>query len=95
MKTFVADDYQITLEDDGEITVSINSIKRLLCDDTRITYSPDDKKHWHRWYGRLSFEASQSITGLRLSTSDLRTLRKALGIIGRQDLMDDEIVFIG
>jgi len=91
MKTFVSDDYQITLEDNGGFTVSI---KKYFIDDTRITYNTDNKKPWMKWYGKETFDSSQSITGLGLSTCDLRILHEALEVVGKQDLMDNEIVFV-
>lgn len=98
MKTFVSDDYQVSLLDDGSFEVRI---KGFLCDDTRVKYNPNNKKEytWTRGNGSVfstyeTYKTSQNLSGLWLSTSKLRTLHKALEVIGRQDLMDDEIVFV-
>lgn len=94
MKTFVTDDYQITLEDNGGLTVRII---KLLTYDILITYNPDNKEPWAKVSrnGDISIsKLSHSITGLGLSTSSLRILHEALETIGKQDLMDNEIVFV-
>lgn len=91
VKTFVADNYQISLGENGSFEVRI---KRYLCDDLRIIYNPDNKEPWAKWYGRETCETSQSITGLWLSTTNLETLHEALEVVGKQDLMDNEIVFV-
>lgn len=91
MKTFVTDDYQISIKDNGSFEVRIKSY---LCDDTRIMYDPDSDEPWAKWYGKETFEASKSLSGLWLNTSKLETLHEALEVVGKQDLMDKEIVFV-
>lgn len=99
MKTFVTDDYQVTLWDDGSFKVRIRGF---FCDDTWVKYNPNSKNKEDTWYmgnGSVfstyeTYKTSQNLSGLWLSTSKLRTLHKALEVIGRQDLMDDEIVFV-
>ena len=98
MKTFVTDDYQVALWDDGSFEVHILHI---FCDDTCVKYSPNSEKEYTWAIGNGSvfstyqtYKTSQNLSGLWLSTSNLRTLHKALEVIGRQDLMDDEIVFV-
>lgn len=93
MKTFVSDDYQVTLMDNGGVDVYIGR-------NLNITYNPNNEKNtWtlredYDFYGVHNITTSQNITGLGLLKPGLVALRKALEIVGRQDIMDNEIVLV-
>lgn len=90
MKTFVTDDYQVTLRDNGGVIVLIEGI----CTDIRIIYNPESKHNWSEEITGCGSKKSNSITGLELSTRLLKKLHKALEVVGKQDLFDKEIVFV-
>ena len=93
MKTYVSDYYQVTPMEDGRIKIRIT---RLYGTDTVIKYDPTDKKTpWTVNKGLWSVFDSQDITGLELTKYELDTLHDALTAVGKQDLMDNEIVFVG
>ena len=91
MKTFVTDDYQVTLMDNGGVKVTIygEAITHI------IRYDPSDKKPWSE-YTRLNTYAreSEDITGLNLNPYLLKKLHEALTVVNKQDLMDNEIIFV-
>ena len=90
MKTFVADDYQVTLMDNGGVRVLIeDSI------DKYIMYVPDAKKPWSKCgYNGYDLKKSNNIIDLDLSKWKLEILSKAFEVVGRRDLFDKEIAFI-
>ena len=90
MKTFVTDDYRVTLRDNGGVTVLIEGI----CTNTRIIYSPESKHNWSVETTGYGSKESNSITDLELSTRLLKKLHEALEVVGKQDLFDKEIVFV-
>ena len=93
MKTFVTDDYQVTLMDNGGV-----DIIRLGSYIIRITYDPDNKKlPWVIAEGSSNkprITVSKSISGLGLTKPGLEKLHEALELVGKQDIMDNEIVFV-
>lgn len=96
IKTFVSSDYQITFDDKGGFEASVSPA--LFC-ITRIIYNPNDREE--PWFVRRENTAgifycneSQFLSGLRLVKEELELLHKALEVAGKQDLMDDEIVFV-
>lgn len=92
--TYVSDYYQVTPMEDGGFEATLGSSR-----ETRITYNPDDKiKPWHKQVSGIfrDFHTySQNITGLELTKYELKILHYALTAVGKQDLMDNEIVFVG
>lgn len=93
MKTFVSDDYQITLIDDDRFECRITP---LLAHDVVINYNPEAAKKLY-WSKESIFEdirISKSIYGLHLTRYELEVLHKALEVINKQDLMDKEITFV-
>lgn len=88
-KTFVTDDYQVTLMDDGGIMVLFEGEPK----DTCITYHENYKDSW--WVRSPdNCRESTFIGGLSLSKSLLEKLYEALKLVDKQGLMDDEIVFV-
>ena len=86
MKTYIADEYQVTLNDDGGFEVLLTGFPR-----EHIIYNPNKKRPWA--YTILShYEEAETLIGLRLDTYSLRDLHEALEVIGKQDLMDVEII---
>lgn len=90
MKTFVTDDYQVTLRDNGGVEVLFEGVYT----DIRILYDPDSKSNWLEQMTGHGLRESNSITGLGLSTRILKKLCEALEVVGKQDLFDKEIVFV-
>ena len=90
MKTFVSNDYQVTLRDNGGVKVFTNN--GLM--SSRIIYDPESKPSWSYQVIGLNYEESNSITGLELPTWKLKILREALKVVDKQDLFDKEIVFL-
>ena len=90
MKTFVTDDYRVTLRDNGGVTVLIEGI----CINTCIIYNPESKHNWSVEITGYGSKKSNSITDLELSTRLLKKLHEALEAVGKQDLFDKEIVFV-
>ena len=90
MKTFVTDDYRVTLRDNGGVIVLIEGI----CTNTHIIYNPESKHNWSEEITGYGSKESNSITGLELSTWLLKKLHEALEVVGKQDLFDKEIVFV-
>lgn len=91
--TYVADEYQVTPRDDGSIIVRI---ARIYGSDITIKYDPKEKEMpWTVSRSSVfgSFD-SQDINGLELTKYELKILHDALVKVGKQDLMDNEIVFV-
>ena len=88
MKTFISDDYQVTLKDNGSFEVRI--IEYFRNDTIIIRYDSYNKT----WTIPKKIKNSSNITDLQLSKSKLETLHEALEVIDKQDLMDNEIVFV-
>lgn len=89
MKTFVTDDYQVTLRDNGGVKVLI--LGRF---SISIIYDPKSKLNWSRRVTGFAAIESDSIGGLELFPGQLKILRKALTLVNKQDLFDNEIVFV-
>ena len=94
MKTFVSDDYQITIYDKGGFEARIIGAKPK--NDVFVRYNPSDKfgKYWTRNGKVHGYSSSECLGGLWLDKSKLKKLHEALEVIGKQDLMDNEIVFL-
>lgn len=90
MKTFVTDDYQVTLRDNGGVKVLIKGPFV----DRRIIYDPKSKLSWSEKATGRGPKESDSITDLELPVWLLKKLREALEVVGKQDLFDKEIVFV-
>ena len=90
MKTFVSDKYQITFDDKGGFT-----FRQASAVGDRVGYNPDNKTPWSRQaYGYHGCILSKNISGLELSKTTLEELHSALELGNKQDLMDNEIVFV-
>lgn len=93
-KTFIFDDYQVTIMDNGGVSVLMDEYGHL-----KITYNPDNKeKPWTQEENYPKFDIhkiinSQNIMGLELTSHGLKSLYKALKVVSKQYLMDNEIVF--
>ena len=94
MKTFISDDYQITINDNGGFVARIIGAKPKY--DVSVRYNPNDKfgKYWTRDGKVHGYSSSECLGGLWLDKSKLKKLHEALEVIGKQDLMDNEIVFV-
>ena len=92
MKTFVSDNYQVTLMDNGAVEVRIGHLGESIITYISVYGSPQWKK-CDKYRPRNKIIA-QSITGLELMTWELEKLHEALEVVGKQDLMDNEIVFV-
>ena len=90
MKTFVTDDYQVALRDNGSVEVRIEGALINIC----IIYNPESKLNWSKKIAGCSLKESNSIIGLGLPAWLLKMLREALEVVGKQDLFDKEIVFV-
>lgn len=88
-KTFVTDDYQVTLMDDGGVMVLFKGETG----DTCIAHYEDYEYPWLLQSSNGRRE-STFIGDLRLSKRLLEKLYEALKLVDKQDLMDDEIVFV-
>lgn len=95
MKTYITDDYQVTVKDNASIVIFIP------CGTVQvdyIIYNPGKRKLWthirvqyaHKQYSK----SAKSITELRLPQGLLKELHKALEVVNKQDIMDAEIVFV-
>ena len=101
MKTFVSDDYQMKLDDKGGFTIQLWEPVTTVV--TEIAYNPGSKKHWIRKQSIYNLETdswktevikSQSLSDLRLLKRGYERLRKALESVGKQALVDNEIIFV-
>lgn len=92
MKTFVTDDYQIAIYDDGGFKARIDGAMH----DVIVEYNPSrkDGHYWSKNDNLWGYSISESLAGLWLSTWVLKKLHKALEAAGIQELMDKEIVFV-
>ena len=92
MKTFVSDDYQIAIYDDGGFKCWLNG----LTVNTIVEYNPSRKDglYWSKCSHVYDYAMSESLTCLWLSTRQLRVLHEALEVANKQDLMDNEITFV-
>lgn len=90
IKTFVSDYWQVSFNDEGRGKVLI---RKQLTTDITILYNPEDKETpWLKDNGVAS--GSHNISGLGLTKYELERLHEALEAVGKQDLMDKEIVFV-
>lgn len=88
-KTFVTDDYQVTLMKDGGIMVLFEEEAA----NTSIIYHEDYRDPW--WLrGPHCCKEAESLGELGLSKSLLKKLYEALLLVDKQDLMDNEIAFV-
>lgn len=90
MKTYVTNDYQVTLRDNGGVRVLIEGNTA----NTHIIYDPEGSPRWSKHEVGYSFRGSNNITDIELPKWQLEILRDALALVNKQDLFDDEIVFV-
>lgn len=90
MKTFVTDDYQISIRDGGGFDCRIK-LYHTVC----ISYNPVGKgPTWFKNDNIVGLTKSYSIFGLDLTKHELEVLHEALELVGKQDIMDNEIVLV-
>lgn len=92
MKTFVTDDYQISIgDDDCDCFDCRIKLYHTIC----ISYNPVGKgPTWSKNDNIVGLKASYNIFGLDLTKHELEVLHEALELVGKQDIMDNEIVLV-
>lgn len=94
-RTYVTKYYQIAMMSRGNFEVHIKDLSGAIkC----VSYNSDDKT-WSAWTldclgSPFHRRNSESLTGLWLSTEELKLLYKALEAAGKQELMVNEIIFV-